>query len=375
MADARTPTRPTLIAAGVAAGQPSREQIRARIDSDQMPDILRIGVELNAVDLSEPAPRPSGWRGRLLAALPPAVAETWVRRREVAAVLSWGENIAFPVAALICLMRLLRLTRPGHIAILMVPFHDGTRSPVKRWLKHVLVPIVVLGGMDQVSVPAPLQRRWTRERWRVPKRRIVDAQWPVDTSFWRPIEGAGDMICAVGREMRDYATLIEALRTLPISCHIAAGTAINYGGFGTEDPNAENAQRRQLPETVTVGEKSHSELRELYARSRMVVVPILPSHSDNGISTIIEAMAMGRPVISTATEGRADILEHEVNCLLVPPRDVEALRAAILRLWEDPALGARLGARARERVVDAHGLDQWLASMLAAIAEVSSPAR
>jgi glycosyltransferase involved in cell wall biosynthesis len=368
------PLRPTLIAAGIAEGEPPATAVRRMIDEDQMPDILRIGVALNHVDLNDPAPRPSGWRGRLLAALPPAVADTWLRRSEIGAVLSWGENIAFPVAALIWMMRLLRIRRPGHIAILMVPFHEGTTSPVKRVLKSVLVPLVVHGGMDRVDVPAPLQRRWARERWRLPADRFVLAQWPVDTAFWRPIDGAGDLICAVGREMRDYTTLIEALRSLEIPCHIAAGTAVNYGGFGTDDPDAENVAGRALPDTVTVGPKSLLELRELYARSRMVIVPVLPSNSDNGISTIMEAMAMGRAIVTTDTDGRAEILEHEVNCLLVPPRDAQALRAAIKRLWDDPELCARLGSHAREQIVDTHGLGQWLDAMLGAVAEISRPA-
>jgi hypothetical protein len=41
---------------------------------------------------------------------------------------------------------------------------------------------------------------------------------------------------------------------------------------------------RPLPTGVTVGAKSYFELRELYARSRFVAVPLLPSDSDNGIT-------------------------------------------------------------------------------------------
>ena len=148
MTSSDTPTRPTLIAAGVADGEPSEQVMRQLIADDQMPDILRIGVALNHLDLKDPAPRPSGWRGRLLAGFPPAVAETWLRRGEIGVVLSWGENTAFPVAALICAMRLLRVRRPGHIAILMVPFPEGSPSRIKRVLRGLLLPLVVHGGTD-----------------------------------------------------------------------------------------------------------------------------------------------------------------------------------------------------------------------------------
>lgn len=367
MADYMVPVQPTLIAAAVG-GEPPTEQLRQLIDEDRMPDVLAIGQVLNAVDLKNPVARPPGLRGRVLQRMPAAAAEVWLRRHEIGTVLSWGENIAFPVAALICLMP---RPRPGHIAILMVPFHQGSPSRLKRTIKRVITSLLVRHGVDRVNIPAPLQRKWAVERWKMTGERIIAAQWPVDTSFWRPMPGAGDMICAVGREMRDYATLIEALRPLSIPCHIAAGTAVYFGGFGTEDPSARNVGEHALPENITTGPKSSLELRELYARSRFVVVPILPSVSDNGISVVIEAMAMGRPVISTDTEGKAEILKHGVNCLLVPPGDVDALRSALERLWDDSELCARLGAKARESVVEAHGLDQWLQRMLAAIEQVA----
>ena len=50
------------------------------------------------------------------------------------------------------------------------------------------------------------------------------------------------------------------------------------------------------------------------------------------------------------------------------------MRAAIQRLWDDPELSARLGSRAREQIVAAHGLDQWVDAMLAAVAQVSPAA-
>jgi glycosyltransferase involved in cell wall biosynthesis len=341
----QAPVRPTLIAAAVSSA-PSPQETRRLIAEDLMPDTLAIGQVLNSIDLKSPAVRPPGLRGRLLERLPAAVAEVWLRRHEIGVVLSWGESFAYPVAALICLMR---HPRPGHIAILMVPFGEGSPSRLKRMIKRAALPLLVRHGIDRVNIPAPLQRKWALERWKLPPERVVAAQWPVDTSFWRPMPGAGDMICAVGREMRDYSTLIEALRPLSIPCHIAAGTAVYYAGFGTE-------------------------VRELYARSRFVVVPILPSVSDNGISAVIEAMAMGRPVISTATEGMADILQDGVNCMLVPPEDVAALRRAIEELWHDPEKCARLGDKARATVVQAHGLDEWLTHMSAAVEQVAQPA-
>jgi glycosyltransferase involved in cell wall biosynthesis len=61
-------------------------------------------------------------------------------------------------------------------------------------------------------------------------------------------------------------------------------------------------------------------------------------------------MAYGRPVVASAVGGLRDLVVHEETGLLVPPRDVPALRGALQRLLDDPELRRRLGAAARERI-------------------------
>ena len=126
---------------------------------------------------------------------------------------------------------------------------------------------------------------------------------------------------------------------------------------------------RPLPPHVTIGPKAYAELRDLYARARFVVVPLVPSDSDNGITTILEAFAMGKAVICTDTPGQSGVLEAGVNCLRVPPGDPAALRDAIRTLWADPHLCGRMGAAGRRLVVECHGLDQWAAALQRAVAE------
>ena len=123
---------------------------------------------------------------------------------------------------------------------------------------------------------------------------------------------------------------------------------------------------------ITVGRKSPVELRDLYAGARVVVVPLYPSKSHNGISTCLEAMAMGKAVICTLTEGQVGALGDEINSIRVPPRDEVELRRAIERLWGDPELCARLGAAGRrlvEQRYDAHKIAQRLASVVKTAAE------
>jgi glycosyltransferase involved in cell wall biosynthesis len=64
---------------------------------------------------------------------------------------------------------------------------------------------------------------------------------------------------------------------------------------------------------------------------------------------VLEGMAAGLPVVATDAGGPAELIANEVDGLLVPPNDADALAAALERLARDPALRARLGAAARQR--------------------------
>src|SRR5262249_54503221 len=67
-------------------------------------------------------------------------------------------------------------------------------------------------------------------------------------------------------------------------------------------------------------------------------------------NVLVEAMAMGIPVVSTPVSAIPELVEDGVNGLLVPQRDAEALARALARLLEDPALRARLGGAGQDNV-------------------------
>jgi glycosyltransferase involved in cell wall biosynthesis len=80
-------------------------------------------------------------------------------------------------------------------------------------------------------------------------------------------------------------------------------------------------------------------------------VVVDPSWAGTGITgTIREAMALGKPVVATAVAGNPELVEDGASGILVPPRDVPMLAAAISRLLRDPELAARLAAGGQARV-------------------------
>ena len=80
---------------------------------------------------------------------------------------------------------------------------------------------------------------------------------------------------------------------------------------------------------------------------------------------VLEAMSAGLPIVAANRGGIATAIEHEVTGLLAPPGDRPALRQALARVLDDPALAASLGRRARARALDRFDLDATTARLLA----------
>ena len=80
-------------------------------------------------------------------------------------------------------------------------------------------------------------------------------------------------------------------------------------------------------------------------------IAVLPSYYAEGLpKALIEAASCARPIVAADVPGSREIAREGESALLVPPRDPAALATAILRLADDPALRARLGAGGRRLV-------------------------
>jgi glycosyltransferase involved in cell wall biosynthesis len=92
-------------------------------------------------------------------------------------------------------------------------------------------------------------------------------------------------------------------------------------------------------------------------------VYVLPSYREGTPRSVLEALAMGRAVITTDAPGCRQTVDHGRNGLLVPPRDASALFRAMLQLVENPQLIAPMGAESRlvaEERFDVHKVNARL---------------
>jgi len=231
------------------------------------------------------------------------------------------------------------------------------------------VPLRLFGrSLHAVITWTSVQRRYLIERLGFPSERVYLVRHFVDELFYNPRPAEEDTICGVGAEMRDYPTLIEALRGTGLRCHIATDHVRIPHRFRLVRDRRVPVKALSVPADarVTIGRKTLLDLRDLYARSRFVVVPLVPSDSDNGVNVILEAMAMGKPVICSRTRGQIDVIQEGVTGLYVSVGNPAALRAAILSLWSDPDRAHAMGVAARAFVEQHHTLEGFALSVRAA---------
>lgn len=153
----------------------------------------------------------------------------------------------------------------------------------------------------------------------------------IDDAFFTPgspARGEGPpVVVSVGMEQRDYATLAEAVHGLAAATRISA--------FSRDARATARSFPADMPPNVDMRHYDWRGLVQLYRDATIVVVPLLPNRYAAGMTSILEAMAVGKPVIVTQTEGLAGAFAKADAFHTVPAGDAAALRAAIERLLAD----------------------------------------
>lgn len=310
-----------------------------------------LGTEVSRYRIPQGASILHRWIYRFLPSMLPQAIDAVLNRKKYDAIIAWGSRIGVLCGAL------LRITRSKGVLIMMTHYLS---RPGRQFLLRFASK-----RFDAIITWSSVQRNYAIEELHFPPARVYLVSRRVDQKFFRPMPGAQDLICSVGHENRDYATLVGALRGLDIPCHIATEHVLMGGSVLSKRENIRAAI--ELPPNVSTGTLSYEDLRKLYARSRFVVVPLLPSDTDNGASTIQEAMAMGKAVICTRTKGQVDIIQDGVSGLFVEPGDVVALREAIVYMWKNPDVAKRVGEAGRKIIEDHHTLDHFVEQVRIAV--------
>ena len=249
---------------------------------------------------------------------------------------------------------------------------DGLR-PGRIRVRRLLAPFIDM----HVVVSTHLQR-WLLEQVRVRPEKVRIVRNGVDVTRFKPLlerdrfryqHGYGPtelVFGAVGRltPVKDYGTLLAAF-------HVVAErhpeSRLIFVGDGTERSSLEDQiRRRGLAGRVHLG-GHRDDVPEWLGIMDVFVHPSLMEGMSNAV---LEAMAVGLPVVATAVGGTPEIVEDRLTGILVPPATPSALSEAMMSYCGDAPTRMAHGAAGRERVEREYPLT----NMIAGYTEVYSEA-
>ena len=339
--------RVVLTVSGVIAAD-----IREQIASGKRPraDYLELARSFNADLLDYAAARTIGGRtGAVLEKLggPNLVLAyaCWKIRKSCQAIVTDGEQVGLPLAAL---LKLTPGARPRHLMIVHV-ISEPKKAVFLDWLG-------VQSAIDRFITYSRWQQRFIEDRWKLSRSRVLWTPFMVDQEFFTPERvapnpGARPQVCAVGLERRDYETLLRAVEDLDVHVVIAAASPWSK--------RREGVATQTIPRNVTVRKFTQYELRQLYADSCFMVMPLENVKFQAGVTAILECLAMGKAVICSRVPGQTDVVVEGENGRYVQPGDPLALRAEIRRMLDHPQETNSLGTRGRQLIERQMNLDLY----------------
>lgn len=337
-------------------------------------DYLALAAGLGADVLDRPAARRHWFTGLIARYCSVALAQAvlaFARRGDYDAILTDGEHIGIPLALLLKVVG----SRIAHVTI----GHRITaakKRPFFKWLR-------VQSHISRIALHSQRQYDLALEDLGLPPDKLALIPYQADTQFWKPLAEVTEerLICSAGLEFRDYPTLVQAVHDLDV--HVVIGAASHWS------KRRNTAAEGDAPSNVEVDSFDYEALRAVYARAAIVVVPLDDVDFQAGVTTILEAMSMAKPVIVTHSAGQTDVVEDrrtitrgahprerpaslmrrvahtagidiQPNGFYVPPNDPGALRRAIEYLLERPEERQRLGAAGRRTVERLAGVEQYV---------------
>jgi glycosyltransferase involved in cell wall biosynthesis len=252
-----------------------------------------------------------------------------------------GEDVGLPLAMMLKALRLRR-------RLTMVVHNADTRK------RRALFRAVGENVLRHIIVLATAQREILTHLSRLPPEKVHFLPNWIDHRYFGPSsDELGAFALSVGMEQRDYPTLFDAALGQPWRFHIVGS------GFSPGTGYAPASGLREQEGFSLGGGCSYPELRSLYQRARLVVVPLKPATYAAGVTCLVEAMAMGKAIIAAETAGLRDYIKRDISAFLYRAGDSQALRGVLERAWPDEARLRAMGAHNRRWIEADINVEQY----------------
>ena len=184
----------------------------------------------------------------------------------------------------------------------------------------------------------------------------------VDTAHFQPVAlPDAPVFLLIARLLRskglaEYGEAVQLLRgKIP-------GARFQLAGMLDEGPDA--ISQTELNALIVQGIEHLGELSDVRPAIAAASIYVLPSWREGTPRTVLEAMAMGRPIITNDVPGCRQTTVHGVNGLLVQPHDPAALASAMELLGNDKAMRVRMGYASSTRVQEIYAVEKVNAAMM-----------
>jgi glycosyltransferase involved in cell wall biosynthesis len=190
------------------------------------------------------------------------------------------------------------------------------------------------------------------------RQKLEVIRYGIDLDAFQPVQHAHNrlpLVVSIGRlvEKKGFADLVAACRLL--KDRGLRFRCIVYGEGPLHEELVDAVARLDLRDEVSfAGARTQRELQaELKKADAFALTPCVTDDGDrDGVpNALLEAMACGLPVVTTAVNGIPEVVIHGLNGLMAEPHDVAAIAAHLATLQNDELLRERLGSQARQEVV------------------------
>jgi len=178
----------------------------------------------------------------------------------------------------------------------------------------------------------------------IPAHKLIRIPYGVDLSDYRPLAKRDTIFRVLFVGSASLRKGIQYLLEATAGLRLPDFEVVLVGGIADD---ARAIVERHAGRVRLLGVVPRLELADVYSQGSVLV---LPSVEDGFGLVQAQAMACGLPVIATTATGAHDLFTPGVEGLIVPIRDVTALREAILQLYEQPELRTAMGQNALARV-------------------------
>ncbi|MFT6907214.1 MAG: glycosyltransferase involved in cell wall biosynthesis [Oleiphilaceae bacterium] len=234
------------------------------------------------------------------------------------------------------------------------------KSPIRNFLIKVNLILA-----DRVICFSSSQADLWSDKYKVKRGKFSCLHYGIDSDFYKKAlvnpSAKSKNVLAIGRDTgRDFGVLAEAVRDTEAFLYLVTLPYL-LPNFIKDIPNVQVKERL-----------SYQELIELYQESSISVVPLKGALTyPSGIRAVMEAMALGKPVIATYTPVLAEYFVDDEDIMLVKSGSLSDMSLAIKILLGDESLRCKLVERSYDRLVEEFSVEKYVNNLEKILVDIS----